>query len=258
MKDKHLTISKDYSREEFGREKKQVCEVLDLLMTVSPGPTAANRVLLVHHLEEHTQPHSLSALIDLLAWDCCSWFELDKNFEGSYRDLSVECLKKARRMEVKRKQEDYQSKLSRDMHNFHMVVVMDSMLMVNATMDMEMETSLLEDVLELEKSIIKPKRCGEEQLSIPPQGVTKVETLKPSMIEEFPTVNELPQAQEVVEESIVHVEEEALKEKLCDFMSGKNNEKEEYIEIKEKERVEERERLEERLCIFDSISIFSK
>ncbi|KAI5677016.1 hypothetical protein M9H77_07966 [Catharanthus roseus] len=44
-------------------------------------------------------------------------------------------------------------------------------------------------------------------------GVAKVETLKPSMIEEFSKVNKLPQAQEVVEESIViHVVEETSKE----------------------------------------------
>ncbi|KAI5653954.1 hypothetical protein M9H77_31141 [Catharanthus roseus] len=89
------------------------------------------------------------------------------------------------------------------------------------------------------------KRREDKQLSKPLHGVTKVETLKTSTIEEFPKVNELPQAQEEVEESIVvHVEEEAIKE--------------EYIEIKEKESVQEKERLVQRLCIFDSISILSK
>ncbi|KAI5667031.1 hypothetical protein M9H77_16884 [Catharanthus roseus] len=52
-----------------------------------------------------------------------------------------------------------------------------------------------------------------------PQGIAKIETLKPSMIEEFLKVNELPQVQVVNEESIIlHVEDEAFKEELCDFM----------------------------------------
>ncbi|KAI5664404.1 hypothetical protein M9H77_23727 [Catharanthus roseus] len=74
------------------------------------------------------------------------------------------------------------------------------------------------------------------------------------MVEEFPKVNELSQAQEVIEESIVlHVEKDASKEEHCDLMRYKNIEKE-NIEIKEKERVE----YKERSCISDSISIFSK
>ncbi|KAI5668634.1 hypothetical protein M9H77_18487 [Catharanthus roseus] len=74
----------------------------------------------------------------------------------------------------------------------------------------------------------------------------------------FSKVNEIPQAQEVVEESVVlHVKEEISIVEHCDFMRDKNIEKE-SIEIKEKERVEDKERLVQRLCIFDSISIFSK
>ncbi|KAI5652883.1 hypothetical protein M9H77_30070 [Catharanthus roseus] len=45
-----------------------------------------------------------------------------------------------------------------------------------------------------EKSIIKAKRFGVKQLSMPSQRVAKVEIMKPSMIEEFSKVNELPQA----------------------------------------------------------------
>ncbi|KAI5680893.1 hypothetical protein M9H77_02120 [Catharanthus roseus] len=73
------------------------------------------------------------------------------------------------------------------------------------------------------------------------------------MIKEFSKVKELPQAQKVVEESIViYVVEETSKEEPCCIMSVKS------IENKEKARVEEKERLVERLCIFDSISIISK
>ncbi|KAI5667747.1 hypothetical protein M9H77_17600 [Catharanthus roseus] len=54
-----------------------------------------------------------------------------------------------------------------------------------------------------------------------PRGVAKVETLKPSMVEEFSKVTEPPQAQEVVEESIViHVVEETSKEEPCFIMNG--------------------------------------
>ncbi|KAI5652559.1 hypothetical protein M9H77_29746 [Catharanthus roseus] len=44
----------------------------------------------------------------------------------------------------------------------------------------------------------------------------------------------------------------------CENMNEKSIEKEDCNEIKEKERGEEKERLVERLCIFDSISMFSK
>ncbi|KAI5676284.1 hypothetical protein M9H77_07234 [Catharanthus roseus] len=47
-------------------------------------------------------------------------------------------------------------------------------------------------------------------------------------------------------------------EDSCDNMNKKSIEKEEYNEFKEKERMEEKERLVERLCIFGSLSIFSK
>ncbi|KAI5663419.1 hypothetical protein M9H77_22742 [Catharanthus roseus] len=113
-----------------------------------------------------------------------------------------------------------------------MVVLMDSMLMVGTTM--EMETTLLDDMLEL------------------------VEIMKPSMIEEFLKENELPQATIEVEESVVlHIKEEISNEEHCDLIRDKNIEKE-SIEIKEKERVENKERLVERSCIFDSILSFEK
>ncbi|KAI5671351.1 hypothetical protein M9H77_11715 [Catharanthus roseus] len=143
-------------------------------------------------------------------------------------------------MEANSKQEDYQCKLARDMHNFYHDVGNDSMPMVGITM--EMETTLLKDIMDL-----------------PPQRVSNVEIMKPSMIEEFSTVNKLPQAQEVVEESIViHVVEETSNEDPCDCMNEKSIGKEECNEFKEKERGEEKEILVERSCTFDSISSLSK
>ncbi|KAI5664098.1 hypothetical protein M9H77_23421 [Catharanthus roseus] len=86
-----------------------------------------------------------------------------------------------------------------------------------------------------------------------------VETLKPSMIEEFSKVNKLPQVQEVVEESIkIHVVEETSNEDSCFNMNEKSIEKEESIKIKKRGRVENKERLVERSCIFVSISNISK
>ncbi|KAI5682213.1 hypothetical protein M9H77_03441 [Catharanthus roseus] len=88
--------------------------------------------------------------------------------------------------------------------------------------------------------------------------VAKVEIMKPSLIEEFSKVNELPQATIEVEKSAVqHVKEEISNVEHCDFMRDQNIEKE-SIEIKEKERAEEKEKLVEGLCIFGSISTFSK
>ncbi|KAI5663022.1 hypothetical protein M9H77_22345 [Catharanthus roseus] len=79
------------------------------------------------------------------------------------------------------------------------------------------------------------------------------------MIEEFPKVNEFPQATIEVEESVIlHDKEEISNVEDCGLMRDKNNEKE-SIEIKEKDRVEEKERLVERLCVFDSMSsLFEK
>ncbi|KAI5666875.1 hypothetical protein M9H77_16728 [Catharanthus roseus] len=75
-------------------------------------------------------------------------------------------------------------------------------------------------------------------------GVTKIEIMKPSMIEEFSKINELPQAQEVFEESIVnHVVEETSNEDSCDDMNERRIANEECNELKEKERVEKKERL---------------
>ncbi|KAI5677754.1 hypothetical protein M9H77_08704 [Catharanthus roseus] len=100
------------------------------------------------------------------------------------------------------------------------------------------------------KSIMKTKRCEDKQIFKPPQRVTKVETLKPSIIEEFSKVDELPQATIEVEETIVlHVKEEISNVEHCDLMRDKNIEKEK-IEIKEKKRVENKKRLVERSCIF--------
>ncbi|KAI5676593.1 hypothetical protein M9H77_07543 [Catharanthus roseus] len=53
---------------------------------------------------------------------------------------------------VKIKQEDYQSKLTRDMYNFHHGSGNESTLMVETTM--EMETLLLKDIMELVTSIL--------------------------------------------------------------------------------------------------------
>ncbi|KAI5653322.1 hypothetical protein M9H77_30509 [Catharanthus roseus] len=93
---------------------------------------------------------------------------------------------------------------------------------------------------------------------MPSQRFVNVEIMKPSMIEEFSKVNELPQATIEVEECVVlHVKEEISNVEHCDVMGDTNLEKD-NIEIKEKERVENKERLVERSCIFDSISILSK
>ncbi|KAI5677390.1 hypothetical protein M9H77_08340 [Catharanthus roseus] len=119
-----------------------------------------------------------------------------------------------KKIEAKSKQADYQSELARDMHNFHH----GSDNGFNA---------------------YGGNNHGNPNFT--PGRHFRVE---------FSEVNDLPQAQEVVDKSIVlHVEEEAFNEELCDFMSGKNQ---------EKERVEEKERLVERLCIFYSICIILK
>ncbi|KAI5667460.1 hypothetical protein M9H77_17313 [Catharanthus roseus] len=71
-------------------------------------------------------------------------------------------------------------------------------------------------------------------------------------------VNEIPQATIEVEETIVlHVKEEITNVENYSLKRDKNIEKE-SIKIKEKEIVEENEILVKRLCMFDSISIFSK
>ncbi|KAI5667855.1 hypothetical protein M9H77_17708 [Catharanthus roseus] len=120
-------------------------------------------------------------------------------------------------MEAKSKQEDYQSKLARDMYNFHH----GSSNGFNGYSGSNNGHGnfISKDIIEL------------------------VETLKPSMIEEFSKVNELPQATIEVEESVVlHVKEKISNVEHCDLMRKKNIEKE-SIEIKEKERVEEKERI---------------
>ncbi|KAI5649093.1 hypothetical protein M9H77_35098 [Catharanthus roseus] len=134
-----------------------------------------------------------------------------------------------KRMEVKSKQEDHHSKFRRDMHNFHHgggngfnAYGENNHGNGNFTPQRHAGAKSYGE---------KAKRYGEKQLSVSPQGVAKVETLKPSMIEEFSKVNELPQAQEVVEE---------------------------VFKIKKKKEWKKKERLVERLCIFDSVSIISK
>ncbi|KAI5663037.1 hypothetical protein M9H77_22360 [Catharanthus roseus] len=85
---------------------------------------------------------------------------------------------------------------------------------------------------------------GDTQLSIPSQGVSKVEHLKTStsMVDQLPRIKELPQ------------------DKIEKSLQTHRIEKEECIETQKKKkiRVEEKERLAERLCISESISILSK
>ncbi|KAI5676299.1 hypothetical protein M9H77_07249 [Catharanthus roseus] len=160
-----------------------------------------------------------------------------------------------KKMEAKSKQEDYQFKLARDMYNFIIVVAMDSMHMIMLKYDYY-EHGPYDSYEEYHHSYggeVYFEGLYDENVYERKNQITKVETLNPSISEEFPNVNKLPKAQEVTEESIVlYFDEEAFKEEPCCIMSGNS------IENKEKERVEEKERLVERLCIFDSISIFSK
>ncbi|KAI5681174.1 hypothetical protein M9H77_02401 [Catharanthus roseus] len=70
------------------------------------------------------------------------------------------------------------------------------------------------------------------------QKVAKVEIMKPSMIEEFPKVNELPQARIEVEEIVVlNVKEEISNVEHCGLMRDKNIDKD-SVEIEKKDRVE--------------------
>lgn len=51
----------------------------------------------------------------------------------------------------------------------------------------------------------------------------KLESMKPSMIEEFLKLNKFPQAKELVEDIVkAHVEEEIADEDPCDFLSAPN------------------------------------
>ncbi|KAI5653025.1 hypothetical protein M9H77_30212 [Catharanthus roseus] len=63
-----------------------------------------------------------------------------------------------------------------------------------------------------------------------------------------------------IDESVeIHVKEETSKEDPCNFMSEKDIERKEYIEIKEKERVEEKESLDEESYFLDYIpSLFEE
>ncbi|KAI5666852.1 hypothetical protein M9H77_16705 [Catharanthus roseus] len=128
-----------------------------------------------------------------------------------------------KRIEVKSKQEDYQSKLTRDMHNFY-----------------------------------HGFGNGFNAYGGNNHGIRNL-TSRRHVGAEFSKLNELRQATIEVEESdVLHVKEELSNVEHCDFMNGMNNVKEEYIEIQEKERVEEKQRLVERSCIFDSFSTLSK
>ncbi|KAI5681324.1 hypothetical protein M9H77_02551 [Catharanthus roseus] len=92
------------------------------------------------------------------------------------------------------------------------------------------------------KSIITAKRCGEKQLSVSPERVTKVETLKPSMIDGFSKVNELPQVTMEVEESVVlHVKEEISNVEHYDLMR-KRTKKKRALRLKKKKEIEDKGR----------------
>ncbi|KAI5666719.1 hypothetical protein M9H77_16572 [Catharanthus roseus] len=165
------------------------------------------------------------------------------------------------KMEGMRKQEDYQSRLARYMHNcYHSGG--------NGVNAYDGGNHGHENFISRGHNgygNFTPKRHNgvgnfllmDTQLSMPSQGVAMVEPLTPSMVDELPRVKELPQAkiEKILE---THVEKEISNEDSCDNMNEKSIEKEECIETKEKDRVEEKERLVERLCIFAFISIISK
>ncbi|KAI5667943.1 hypothetical protein M9H77_17796 [Catharanthus roseus] len=143
-----------------------------------------------------------------------------------------------KRSEAKSKQEDYQSKLARDMHNFHHC----GGNVVNAYGGSNHENGNFIPRRHVRVGNFSSYAKSTEHTSYDDYGgVAKVESLKPSMIEEFSKVNELPQAIIEVEESVVpHVKEEISNVEHCDLMREKNIEKG-SIEIKEKERVENKE-----------------
>ncbi|KAI5648747.1 hypothetical protein M9H77_34752 [Catharanthus roseus] len=95
-------------------------------------------------------------------------------------------------MEANSKQEDYQAKLEKHMHNFHHASGQDSMLMLETTLGTK--TLFLEDIMELITSLLMQNPMGILLTMI--KGSFKGRTLRPSMIEEFRKINELPQAQE--------------------------------------------------------------
>ncbi|KAI5675997.1 hypothetical protein M9H77_06947 [Catharanthus roseus] len=139
-------------------------------------------------------------------------------------------------METNNKQEDYQSKLARDIDNFHH----GGGNGFNTYGGNNHGNG----------NFIPRRHVGVGNFS---SYAKSFEHTSYGDYAEFSKVNELPQAQEIDEESIVfHVVEGTSKEETCCIMSGKS------IENKENERAEEKERLVEKLCIFDSISIFSK
>ncbi|KAI5682375.1 hypothetical protein M9H77_03603 [Catharanthus roseus] len=84
--------------------------------------------------------------------------------------------------------------------------------------------------------------------------------MKPSLLEKSSMDSELLQARIGNNENVeIHVEEETSKEDPCNFMSEKHIERNQYIEIKEKDIVEENERLDEESYFLDYIpSLFEE
>ncbi|KAI5663816.1 hypothetical protein M9H77_23139 [Catharanthus roseus] len=184
-----------------------------------------------------------------------------------------------KRMEAKSKQEDYQSKLARDMHNFHH----GGGNGVNAYGGSNWGHGNFISRGHDGYGNFTPKKhngVGNFSSYTKSYGYTsyddyggydrdnaKYDYYEHSPYDsyeeyhhsyEFSKVNEIPQAIIEVKGSVVlPVKEEISNVEHCDLMRDKNIEKE-SIEIKEEERVENKERLVERSCIFDSISIFLK
>ncbi|KAI5663579.1 hypothetical protein M9H77_22902 [Catharanthus roseus] len=80
------------------------------------------------------------------------------------------------------------------------------------------------------------------QLSMPSQGVAKIEPLTPSIVDELPRIKELRQAK--IKRSLeAHVEKEIPHEDCCDNMNENRIEKEKCIKTKEKDKLEKKERL---------------
>ncbi|KAI5658020.1 hypothetical protein M9H77_26813 [Catharanthus roseus] len=174
-----------------------------------------------------------------------------------------------------RKQEDYQSKLPRDMYNYYHGGGNEVNAYGRSNHGHENFISKGHDCY----GNFTPERhygvdnfsshaksygntsyddYGDRQLSMPSQGVAKVEPFTPSMVDEFQRIKELPQAK--TEKSLeTHIEKEISNEDSSDNMNEKSIEKEECFETKEKDKVEQKkERLVERFCISNSISVLSK
>ncbi|KAI5657899.1 hypothetical protein M9H77_26692 [Catharanthus roseus] len=156
-------------------------------------------------------------------------------------------------MEAKSKQEDYQSKLARDMHKFYH----SGGNGFNAYGGNNHGNGNFTPK--------RHNRVGNISSYAKSYGHTSYDDYRDydrnnAKYDYYKHINELPQVQEAVEESIViRVVEETSNEDSCDNMNERIIEKkEECNEIKEKERVENKKRLVERSCVFNSISILSK